>query len=39
MSKGIPLEWGFQLHGKRVYFDTNIFITTEKSLQFLKSLC
>ena len=26
MSKGIPLEWGFQLHGKRVYFDTNIFI-------------
>ena len=26
MSKDIPLEWGFQLHGKSVYFDANIFI-------------
>ena len=26
MSKDSPLEWGFQLHGKSVYFDTNIFI-------------
>jgi len=26
MSKDISLEWGFQLHGKRVYFDANIFI-------------
>ena len=26
MSKDIPLEWGFQLHGKRIYFDANIFI-------------
>jgi predicted nucleic acid-binding protein len=26
MSKDIPIEWGFQLHGKSVYFDANIFI-------------
>jgi predicted nucleic acid-binding protein len=26
MSKDIPLEWGFHLHGKSVYFDANIFI-------------
>lgn len=26
MSKDIALEWGFQLHGKSVYFDANIFI-------------
>ena len=26
MSPEIALEWGFQLHRKRVYFDTNIFI-------------
>jgi len=26
MSKDSPLEWGFQLHGKSVYFDANIFI-------------
>ena len=26
MSKDISLEWRFQLHGKRVYFDANIFI-------------
>jgi predicted nucleic acid-binding protein len=26
MSKDIPIEWGFQLHGKSVYLDANIFI-------------
>ncbi len=26
MSKEISPDWGFQLHGKRVYFDANIFI-------------
>lgn len=39
MSKDTPLEWGFQLHGKRVYFDANIFIYLLEHHQELGEIC
>ena len=39
MSKDIPLEWGFQLHGKSVYFDANIFISLLEHHSDLGEVC
>ena len=39
MSKDISLEWGFQLHGKSVYFDTNIFIYLLEHHSYLGEVC
>ena len=39
MSKDIPLEWGFQLHGKSVYFDANIFIYLLEHHSDLGEIC
>jgi len=39
MSKDIPIEWGFQLHGKSVYFDANIFIYLLENHSDLGEVC
>jgi predicted nucleic acid-binding protein len=39
MSRKIDPEWGFQFHGKKVYFDTNIFIYLLEHHQELGEIC